>query len=801
MSLRRCLVPPCARSRSSGVPWASGLAIATLAFVLGQQVFVACGRRRSDPPGLARSEPVSSVDTALPVEFTVENGDARPRALALVQGGFAFASGAVRDAGALRISGSADGAVASQARPLAYWPDGSIKWAELSFYLSNLGAHEKRVLQVDRAPRAGGEQGARVSAPDRSRFAADLRDGEGSSRFEGSAWSPVTTGAVYGESSCEGPFSKRAGSTNGRLSVASFPALRAVRYRFAIKQLADGASWHGLQVAVPHAFVEVRRGSELGARPRSAESGSVVVDLIGATEPVDTGTGRQWEVWGYDDPASVGGSPLVPLPSPAYLRATVALGRFVVDAPQAWRENFRRNYESVFAKLAADPRSSGWKNYGSLPTRRESGEYLGYYNQEYDPATALFLAYASTGRREYLDTATDLAGFYRDMLVSPDGGCYQHRAPVHALQAHVYRVVADGMATQIRARAGSAQNDEAILDFAREAFREKGEQGARQILGTLKGKPFEARVREVCALATARLMEPKVLAVKSEALGLRGALDQLARDPDLVRFGFDDVDRVFRPFFERYGGSWDDLPAFHVDILPVSARRHLGSHSLVEMLVLAYFLGGDESFRETALRVARHHVEDVDPRSLEMFEGALRSKKPMVQREVAWPLINLLALDDLTLRREVELNRKIRSDAMRLARALAGVPPERTEGSIHSGICTEALARFHERTLDEAVGEYLVRFTRYWAKTQWNAKKAEFHYLHGDPKTLGPWTNGLNLYGMAYSADLSPDRALRDCVRAAWGPLTTTGSSDGKDFAQKYRSTWRALDYIAAWSD
>lgn len=49
-----------------------------------------------------------------------------------VTGGWPIAAGELRDAGAVRVK-AAGAPVAVQARPLAFWPDGSVKWAQLTF--------------------------------------------------------------------------------------------------------------------------------------------------------------------------------------------------------------------------------------------------------------------------------------------------------------------------------------------------------------------------------------------------------------------------------------------------------------------------------------------------------------------------------------------------------------------------------------------------------------------------------------------------------------------------------------------
>jgi hypothetical protein len=337
------------------------------------------------------------------------------------------------------------------------------------------------------------------------------------------------------------------------------------------------------------------------------------------------------------------------------------------------------------------------------------------------------------------------------------------------------------------------------------------EEGARELLDELKDLSFEERFtvgseRLAGAFIKEALdkLERKAASwteKQRKAVTIRDLFERYLKDPDLSRFGLgDDVDRVFKPFFERYGGSWEDFPAFHVDIHPDWRQRHQGGHSLVEMLVLVHFLTGDDRLREIALQVGRHHVKVLVPEIMERTRYSRRSRHGVFSRTISWPLINLVSLWDLTEGREPELHAKIVHGARLLAERMCEIRVEAHQGGIHAGVGTEALARYHSRTEDPAIARYLVRWARYWAATQWNPRRRQFQYIQDQREPAWPGMTGLVLYGLAYAQSLSPDPKLKRRVLEARDSVAEI-TSYAKSLGNLYRSTPQAMGIIESWGD
>lgn len=84
-------------------------------------------RTRYEPAFSKRPDPAKVLDEP---EWVVKAPSGSP--VQTVTGGYPFAQGELRDTARIRVL-AAGNPVAAQARPLGYWPDGSVKWAELSF--------------------------------------------------------------------------------------------------------------------------------------------------------------------------------------------------------------------------------------------------------------------------------------------------------------------------------------------------------------------------------------------------------------------------------------------------------------------------------------------------------------------------------------------------------------------------------------------------------------------------------------------------------------------------------------------
>jgi hypothetical protein len=233
-----------------------------------------------------------------------------------------------------------------------------------------------------------------------------------------------------------------------------------------------------------------------------------------------------------------------------------------------------------------------------------------------------------------------------------------------------------------------------------------------------------------------------------------------------------------------------------VDIHPDPRKRHQGGHSLVEMMVRVYFLTGNELLRQTALEVGRHYVDFVCPIAVKQNQDWPKSNKEVHTRQLSWPLIGLAALWELTEHRDVGLHDDIRRTAQQVAHQLTENPVDVHQGGIHAGIGMESLALYHELTRDSKVADYLVKWARYWAQTQWEPGRG-FRYIR-DKEGSGDHTmTCLVLFGLAYAHALAPAPELETRILEAYRLIEDVGSGTyAKSFAMTYRSTPRAMDYI-----
>jgi hypothetical protein len=610
--------------------------------------------------------------------------------------------------------------------------------------------------------------------------------------------------------------------TTGAISVTTFPGIAAVRYRVELKQLANGDMWTGLDFLVPHGNVYVHRLKEMGAELAKTEDGRVRVTLIKTgVEPVDKGIGCRWEIWGYDDPSRFLERPLRPQCSPQYLQATATLGSLAIEVPEEWARSFQESCEAVFAARDANSRNFGWRHYGNFFDRspKTGLAYYGYVNQEYDPATALVLAYARTGDLSYLAHAEDLADQFRDMCISPEGGVYQHRATIHAADAHIISIMTKSLMQRIKSHPSFGLSAESLGDVVTDLYGKKyGDLHGpvQQVLEAVRTKPFDEQLGYFTDVFAAAMLDDVVETMTkklarltpeelerlpgSPAKDIRGWFQTIVGDETLRDLGYTDVDKDFEPFFQRYGGAWSDFPAFEVDLRP-DRKKHEGGHSLVEMLVWTYCLTGDEGLRDVALLEARHQLDVICPYVLEQNKGIVDHDKFIHTRPLSWPLIGLLSVWELTEKRDHALHIEIQDMAKKLAYQLAANAPDQHEGGIHAGIGMESLARYHEKTHDDHIAEYLVKWARYWAETQWEPGRG-FRYARDKEGTGDFSMTALILYGLAYAHDLAPDDALKRRVLSGRDLLLEKGSgSYSKSFGMAYRSTPRALEIINRWSE
>ena len=757
-----------------------------------------------------------------PIEVRVRNPEPAAEPRALVQGGFPFSEGMVHGPDSLQLVDATGARIPFQARPLGFWPDGTVKWAELTFILTDFQGGENRVLQLRASGPGSGKDEAAAAENPPTEVVFELTVPGSAHGFVVDMKEELYRGPLCVETRYSGSFADMREQTAAEMWITDFPSIRATRYRVSAKQLTNGGVWQGLRFSAPYSHLCIHREKELGARIAEGGNGrSVAVLFSGKAEPVDCGVGRTWEIWGFEDAGLFAGRPVRPRFSPEYLYETHAMGRFVVSSAPEWPRVFEESVHQVYALRDAEPRNFGWRSFGDFFDRRPNTglAYMGYVSQEYDPATALLLGgFARTGDMAYSDKAEDLANGFRDMCVSPEGGIYQHRATIHAGEAYVIDIISEGLLRKLQEQASYKPTPEGVAASLHALYGEGlGDirSGVVEIFGHAPGQRFEDKLAYVAKIFCGNLLDMAVDRVKEQyanvtpeeeaklqkTFTVRWMFEIYAKDELIRQLGFDDVDKDLQPFFARYGGSWDDFPAFHVDIHPDSDKRHQGGHSLVEMLVRVYFLTGNECLRSTALAVARHQIDFVCPLAIRQNQISLKSQKYIHTRQLSWPLIGLVSLWELTEHRDPELHDRVKDMARQLAYQIAANPIDIHEGGIHAGVGMESLARYHEMTRDPRIEEYLVKWARYWAQTQWDPGRG-FRYRRDKEGTGDAALTGLILYGLVYAHDCAPDPGLKERVLAAYHLIEGTGSgSYAKSCAMMYRSTPRALDYILPWLD
>lgn len=754
----------------------------------------------SSAPAGAPAAGGPSANAKVEVPFTVENRSGQQLRTAIVQGGIPFAPGAVRDPATLSVQAPDGTRLPTQSRALCFWEDGSARWVLVTSRVSNLSPGAKPSFTLTtKAPAPSPGRAAATGFPPGVEFV--LADQRGQARFVSASSASIEVGPLMVETRFSGKLAGREGATEAHVTIASFPDLGAVRYRFAVKQLANDAVWVRLTAVVPHSHAFVYQQREMGTVVRAKGKSSECV-FVDGSEPVDRGMGRTWEVWGFDDDPGTFVRLLRPVPLPRYTLATGAVGRIASEVPARWQETFDRSLRSVYAKRDANPRNFGWRNYGDFFDREHGLAYFGYLDQEYDPSTALWLAYARTGRIEYFDYAESLADFFRDMCLSPEGGTYQHRATINAAYATIVRTVSSSLATRIKSAPGYKPTAEGLAVATGSVYGEKaGRAAKKQLDGMPATEPFEMRQQRLIDLLANSVLKSeedklrkkmeKHTQAEADRLTVKDMMAVYAQSKDLQQLGYRNVDEAFAPFFRRYGGSWEDFPAFHVDILPDPTRAHTGSHSLTEMLVWAYEMTGDESYRDVVLRATRYHLDVLVPYVIETYGGT--TEKRVESRNAGWPLINLMAAWEITEGRDEELNGEVRVTAAKLVQLLTRIPVQMHAGGIHAGVSLEALCRYHEKTRDAECARYIPELARYWASSQWNAEKNAFNITTGDSESADDSMTGLLLYGLAYANQLTPDPQLRIAIDKATKSLESESTNYAKRFAQLYRSTPRAF--------
>jgi len=502
-----------------------------------------------------------------------------------------------------------------------------------------------------------------------------------------------------------------------------------------------------------------------------------------------------------------------------YLDSTDAAGD-LAPASASLDAAIESSRESLTQQMLLVPANRGLVAFGDFYDRSHGGAYLGYLLQEYDPATTFFLHYLRTGDAESFDIGMIMANQYADSL-SAEGASFQHRATLHSIRGQVGKAAAERLRSLWRDEADEPASDFEILEFMGEEYGDTVTNGVQEVLDAVAGDSLAERevlISDWIGFELAESAEQDLLNELEESAppddGIMARLDAIddrlverlqsgnAAPIDMARLyhsanalqnlELPSLDDSFRPYFQRYGGDWSvaNFPAFHRYNVPNEAKRHQGGHSLIEMVVWAYLLSGDDRLFDWAMAAADYHTEGgLTARGLDAVEGQVDREDPIFVRNIGWPLINMLALRTLTTGREQDRDELLEETIEAVVERLLELPPEDYQGTIHAAVVGEGLARYHREYGGDEVLDYLIDLVEYWATNRWNADQGGFLYQATDPDTVFTSLSLLFSYPLAYAATQADNPLLADRLSTI-----TAGFEEhtyAKSFAMAYRNTQR----------
>ena len=526
---------------------------------------------------------------------------------------------------------------------------------------------------------------------------------------------------------------------------------------------------------------------------------------------LSSGIGRTFTTWlwiGPDadalsttDMAARRARPLRGRCTPEWYKESGALGNLgLVEAGQfdLWEQYFGESLDRV-----ADERENfaedtyGIKNFGDY-YEISSLSYAGSLGLEYDPAVPAIWHFVRTGNELSLDRALEMAWHYADVDTTDYGGCFQHRATMRSVDGWSTEIMTPGAAAIVQADPRYDGTIASVWTIYR---------------GT-RGEPFVAKLQDYLAPYEERGLKgtdlewmiyrldaanevSKITADVGSKATMRDYADAIAADPRAQALGFTNAGTQFVPFFDVYGGSWNDYPNFHSDLFPIETTRHTTSHSLVQGVLFAHLLTAEPRLGERALAFAGHHGTLVDDAIIRLLLERDTTTNHLYTRTVAWPLLNLLSVCQLTegMPEHRELHEEILEICDYAAQTLRGMPIERIESSIHAGITLEALTEYHKLNRDAATRSYLTKLAQDWARDQYDWNAHAFRYKAHGTTEANRSMSALVLYGLAYAETLKHDPTLHDVIIDAWENLPARTVS-AKALGMLYRSTPKAIPYI-----
>lgn len=775
------------------------------------------------------------------ITLTVAESAHTARPSALVEAGIPLAPGAMTRTQVLTVC-SGDEALPVRSRPLSYWPDGSVRWALAQIPLA-LKSGETRRLTV--APADGKSPAAPVVKmpamslklrTERGEFSFDVKDGQ--SRTIGDhfiqTWvEPLTSDRVrvtthiaqlnrdasWRDLSLEIAASGRAEADNGAGAIRMGEWTAAV-YR------ADGRGPVNLTGAGGVMRLSLYPGDKLGPYP--ADKGYHVshqIILERGAAPADLARRINNPVHGALDPA--------------YIASTGAAGLLGDDGSESRTadRNLVAGVENL-RRLQQKPENRGMASWGDF-TADEGSAYMGYYNHEYDPDSAILQYVLHSGDTGPLDDALDMAIQFADNCVNLKGQVYQHRSTTYAVTGTVGKAAGAALVQTWRQGSDRPADDERIVKAIDRLYPpSKDTQGRahklalrtikgvramniadpagheREIANSLgyfmaeesmqeyrRGSPgIKKRLQQLDPQAARRKPQKGDITTRDLALVQRAGVSMAPLDKSMTR----SVDDIFAPFFARYGGDWDHFPRLHFYDAPNVEDTHSGSHTLVEMLVWSHLLTGDPHLRDMALRIAADFVAEgglVD-RTIEVTEGMNRDKDMVHIRTAGWTLINLLALETLTTHAEPALAAALAEKTDKLVSVILAVPPRKYEGIIHAGVVSEALSRYHhdhQKDRPELASRALnmvIDVGMFFTGNQWAASENRFYYRQDDHSKTLKAGSYLMMLGLAYGGTHAESSATRNqllgCAHAMLNSQSKPATTP-KALGMMFRSTFRAL--------
>ncbi len=747
------------------------------------------------------------------LKVTERSGVNRPEGL--VETGVPLPRGLIKRIDRLVVS-EGKKVLPARIQPLAYWGDGSIRWMMLDLPLS-VGAGRERSLNLWK------KKGAKVQNPPlrlpRCSLVVRTRDKVFRHRVIRSV-TGVRSGSVGFDVDCKALTKNRS------------------RLRFQASQVDGDECWQSVSIELPSAGKVqfdgdsgvLRVGPWTLAVRNARQRGPVTLERVEGNRlllhlhresspgyPADEGFQVSHELLiEYASTRTlqqVGqclARPLRATLDPDYVRSTRALGDLGPsnDSTSPFDTSMAISFQR-FMNKGDKPKNLGWVVYGDRLGTAKNFAYMGYLNQEYDPATTLFLYALRTGDLEALDQALDMAVQYADQSVSPQGGNYQHRSTLFAILDQFSDPIAVQLRSRWRSRPGQPATEDEILKTLRKLGGSSMVPVVEEIFGELSEKdPFRREeiasrriAFQIANRSYSRLV--KRSSTKKDPTP-RKLVQGILQTAPVTHFRLPGVDSLFEPFFHRYGGSWRAFPDFVSYHFDDDAVAHTGGHSLVGMLVMGYLQSGDPALKRSALRVAEYHLDHLVDRSFKTLRRQLdarRSGQPssrLFSRLLGWPLINLVSARTLTEGSDPRLHARIDAAIGRIVTFFATLEPDDHEGTIHVGVVCEGLARLHRETGNPQALEVLLKLTREWCKTQWNEKGEAFNRKRSREGDAQIGTSALMLHGLAYAAahDPSDDDLIARRAKTILQGIVQGSTGSSKPFAMTFRSSQRALAYL-----